>query len=58
MKLECEHLFCFKPASARVSAPHYKARQFICEEHLQEVLKRAERYRKIPGAVVVEQPSN
>jgi hypothetical protein len=54
MKQECEHLFCFKPATARITTPRHAPRQFICEGHLQKVLKWAEPYRRTPGRVVVE----
>jgi hypothetical protein len=52
--MECEYLFCHKKAVARVTVPHLKARQGNCEKHLAETLEWAKRYRKIPGAVCVE----
>ncbi len=51
--IECEHLFCYEAATARVTVPHLKPRQFVCEEHLAEVLKWAAPHRYL-GAKIIE----
>ena len=50
---ECEHLFCRKGATARVTVPHLKPRQFVCAEHLTEVLEWAKPHRYL-GAKIIE----
>jgi hypothetical protein len=51
----CGELFCYEKAVARLTAPMLEAGHPFCERHLAEQLKWADRYRKIPGAVRVEQ---
>jgi hypothetical protein len=51
----CGELFCCEMAVARLTAPMLEAGHPFCERHLAEQLKWADRYRKIPGAVRVEQ---
>lgn len=52
--IECECLFCYKPATARLTAPRIKPRVFMCDTHLAETLVWAEPYRKMPGRVLIE----
>jgi hypothetical protein len=52
--MRCECLFCFNRPVARLTAPRHKPRFLICAECLEEMLKWAEPYRRVPGAVVVE----
>jgi hypothetical protein len=50
----CKYLFCNEPAGSRVTVPHYEPRMPVCQTHLEETLRWADRARKYPGRILVE----
>lgn len=52
----CEYLFCYEKAVSRVTVPTVKPGAAMCDKHTAELLKTAERYRRVPGMVQIARP--
>ena len=52
--MECECLFCYEKAYARITVPTVAPRTAMCKDHVSEFLQRSERHRRTIGMVQIE----